>query len=196
MFILKGENMKDLSKREKFLLLTAIAVIMLYVYYAYYLLFFLNKIRDLNVIIKEIENNKDKYKYEESIKLYSDIPKSEENFKIISDIKSFSDSFNLSLLRINFNMPYEVKDIRYSSTKQMKLYAVPVEIILNGGYEDICAFIKSCEENKRICEINSAKLKKLDIGYSALLQISYYFFNNDGEVEKDNGTYYGTISSE
>ncbi|SKA81869.1 hypothetical protein SAMN05443428_104128 [Caloramator quimbayensis] len=188
--------MKNLSKREKFLLFTAIAFMILYLYYAYYLLFFLNKIRDLNMKIKEIENNKYKYKSEESIKLYTGIPKSEESFKAISDIKSFSDSFNLSLIRIDFKTPYEVKDIRYSSIKQMKLYAVPVEVILNGGYENICNFIKSFEENKRICEIDSVQFKKSDVSFSAYINILYYFLTNDGEVERGNGTQYESIKYE
>ncbi|MCX7885191.1 MAG: hypothetical protein N2448_09235 [Caloramator sp.] len=188
--------MKGLSKREKFLLISSIITIISYLYCFHYLLFFLNKIRDLNIEIKELENQNCTQKSLETIQINFEIPQSEDSSKIISNIKKYADSLDLTLNRISFNTPFEIKDINYKNNiKKLKLYADKVQVILSGDYKNICSFIKYCEEDKRICEIKNLILIKSDKGFNAHLQI-YYYFLSDNEAEKEGYSDYEIIYNE
>ncbi|WP_168190047.1 type 4a pilus biogenesis protein PilO [Caloramator sp. E03] len=152
----------------------------------------MNKIKDLNFKIKILEEKKNSNIYEnysdELIKLSLYIPKSEDNSKIINRLKSFCETLSLTLYSVDFSSPYEIKNYSKSDNiNVMNLYAIPVDVEIKGSYENLCNFIKCCEEDERICQIKSLDIKRNEQSYIAHLQILYYYLKSV-EVEEDFGS--------
>lgn len=180
--------MNSLTKREKVLFFAAIILLILYIYFFYYLLPIINNIKVLSSKINKLEEKSSLNIYnnysDELVKLSSYIPKSEDNSKIINRLKSSCEALSIILYSIDFSLPYEIKNYsKLNNLNAIGLYAIPVDIDIKGSYENLCSFIKCCEEDERMCQIKNLDIKKNDKYYFAHLKILYYYLKEDSEAE-------------
>lgn len=175
--------MNSLSKREKVLLILAVAVIISYIYYFKYLSFFNEKIKEMNssiniykTQINEIHNYDGSISKNLQVNLSSmqnTLPFEEKNENIINNIKLACEKNKVALQGLEFKEPYE-----NNSDYTKKLYTVPVNLSISGNYYDITNFITTLEDSERITNIYKLQIDKSENQYNAEINMYYYYFNN------------------
>jgi Tfp pilus assembly protein PilO len=194
--------LSNLSKREKFLLVSAILLIVVYLYYKFYLVSALMKVDELNRSINkhallnsqniesknynlDIRNLERKYQ----IAIHA-IPEYEKNPDIAINIKSMAEKSNIVLEDIIIEEPYLLKhgqesreSLRPDSLlRGSNLSVVPVKVIIKGDIQNITNFLSLTEKDDRIAVINNVDINNDEQNsFHAIISINYYY-GDKGEV--------------
>lgn len=200
--------LKNLSKREKYLLIVLAVALVFYCYFRIVLLPILDDIQvsksNINKYTEEINSQilnkitmqKDKKQLEEFKanidKSLAALPKEERNPEIAHNIKALSDYCGVSMNSINFGQAVEFK-LEQAPKVSDKVMSVPVMLQVSGNYKSIMSFISKIENDSRIALVNTAAINGNDNALQAVISVSYLYTaeQNSKDINYDfnNGVY-------
>lgn len=200
--------LKNLSKREKYLLIVLAVMIVFYVYYRLLLLPILNDIytskaninkynEEINLqITNNVSAKNDKLKLEE-LKTKIDkalvvFPAEEREPEIAYDVKAISNSCNVTLTAVSFGeaAEYQVKQGPKLSDKVM---SVPVTLQFTGEYKNITNFIAKLENDTRMAVAENVILTGGNNSIHGSISLKYLYLtgqnSKDTKYDFNNGAY-------
>jgi type IV pilus assembly protein PilO len=200
--------LKDLSKREKYLLIVLGVTLVFYCYYRLLMLPIINGIGtsksnidkyndEINSqVLNSLVVQKDKKQLEE-VKTNIDkslaaFPQDERNPEIAYDIKAISNNCNVLLGAINFGQPAEYS--RQQGPKvSNKLMSVPVTLQVSGDYRNITNFISKIENDSRMAVVDTAALSGNEGLVQSSISVSYFYMPSqnmmNAQYDFNNGIY-------
>ena len=200
--------LKNLSKREKYLLIALATVLVFYCYYRFLMLPILNNIgvsksnidKYSNEINSQVLNNlviqKDKKQLEElktniEKSLFA-FPQDERNPEIAYNIKAISNNCNVSLGAINFGQAAEY-NLQQGPKVSNKVMSVPVTIQVSGDYKNITNFISKVENDSRMAVVGTVGLSGMGGFLQGGISVNYLYMPSqnmiDSKYDFNNGTY-------
>jgi type IV pilus assembly protein PilO len=200
--------LKDLSKREKYLLIVLGVTLVFYCYYRLLMLPIINGIvvsranidkynDEINSqVLNSLVVQKDKKQLEELKanidKSLAAFPKDERNPEIAYDIKAVSNNCNVLLGAINFGQAAEYS-LQQGPKVSNKLMSVPVTLQVSGDYRNIINFILKIENDSRMAVVGSVALNETGGTLQSSISVNYLYMPSQNmigaEYDFNNGTY-------
>jgi type IV pilus assembly protein PilO len=200
--------LKDLSKREKYLLIVLGVTLVFYCYYRLLMLPIINGIvvskanidkynDEINSqVLNSLVVQKDKKQLEELKtnidKSLAAFPQDERNPEIAYDIKAISNNCNVLLGAINFGQAAEYS-LQQGPKVSNKLMSVPVTLQVSGDYRNITNFISKIENDSRMAVVDTTALSGTEGLLQSSISVNYLYMPSqnmiDTEYDFNNGTY-------
>ncbi|MCM8711513.1 type 4a pilus biogenesis protein PilO [Clostridium sp. SYSU_GA19001] len=191
--------MKNLSKREKIMLITASVLLVLY---GYFRLLLLPVITEIQVTTKNINKYTEELNSQNSIKLISQnnknqleelkskiqetlkaLPESERNPEIAYKVKVLGDKSGVDIDFLSFESAQIAKQDEKNSLNELGIIQVPLTVQVIGEYKNILNFINSIENDNRIAEVDRVEISGEDSKLKASISFSYLYM--EAENKKD-----------
>lgn len=180
-----------LSRRESILIGFAIFLCLGYFYIMFFLSPIMTQIKEARRQIEEYNINSAKKIITESENkntknpndLSKFIPDMERNSEIAYNIKMMADKSLVELDKVSFGdiIPVDNKNYNFKISKENKILAIPIHIIVLGVNNNLIKLIKAFEADVRLCEIVNISISQGDINQAtADIELRYFCFNNGG----------------
>lgn len=206
--------MKELSNREKVLILILLIVALCFGYYRFFLSHVMNNMSEKKNSIQtlQVQEQKikaasaDKEKLNSELKevtvLYNasllEIPKQYRNSEIAYQLKALCDANSTVLSSVTFgngspisgnaadSSGNEGTNTQTSNKGVNSIYSVPVTLNVTGNYNAVMNLVDAIEKGSRTSQVESIGITSSSAGegLSANISLTFYYINNGGDEEE------------